>query len=140
MSKKNSKGCLVATLLWCVILVILAVAYKFLVHPYFSQKLTEETGSSSRYEHEVTLAADSFSGYAVLRSSQMRQWLSDKQIKWQVKDDGANYEQRISQLKSQKVQMAVFTIDSYLKAGADLGEFPGSIVTVLDETKGVKTI
>ena len=136
MSKKNSKGCLVATLLWCVILVILAVAYKFLVHPYFSQKLTEETGSSSRYEHEVTLAADSFSGYAVLRSSQMRQWLSDKQIKWQVKDDGANYEKRISQLKSQKVQMAVFTIDSYLKAGADLGEFPGSIVTVLDETKG----
>ena len=32
--------------------------------------------------------------------------------------------------------MAVFTIDSLLSAGARAGDFPASIVLVLDETKG----
>jgi hypothetical protein len=34
------------------------------------------------------------------------------------------------------VQLAVFTIDSLITAGAKAGDFPGSIVLVIDETKG----
>jgi hypothetical protein len=45
-----------------------AVGYKFFVHPYFADKLKGETGSASQYKHEIIVAADSFSGYAILRS------------------------------------------------------------------------
>ena len=76
MTKAKKAGCLVAAVAWCVILLILGVAYKFLVAPYFSEKLTDATGSDSRYTREITLTADSFSGYAVLRSPYLRNWLS----------------------------------------------------------------
>ena len=136
MSERKSKGGLIATVAWCFIFFILAVAYKFLVHPYFTNKLTEDTGSSSRYEHEINIAADSFSGYAVLRSPFLVKWLSDKQIKLNVIDDGADYSDRLKGLEERKTQLAVFTIDSYLNAGTRNGSFPGSIILVLDETQG----
>ena len=136
ISERKSNGCLIATVAWCFIFFILAVAYKFLVHPYFTNKLTEDTGSSSRYEHEINIAADSFSGYAVLRSPFLVKWLSDKQIKLNVIDDGADYSDRLKGLEERKTQLAVFTIDSYLNAGTRNGSFPGSIILVLDETQG----
>jgi outer membrane protein OmpA-like peptidoglycan-associated protein len=136
MSERKSKGCLIATIAWCFIFLILAIAYKFLVHPYFSKKLTEETSSSSRYDHEINIAADSFSGYAVLRSPFLKQWLSEKQIKLNVIDDGADYSGRLKSLEERNTQLAVFTIDSYLNAGIRNGSFPGSIIMVLDETQG----
>lgn len=136
MSKGKEKGCLIATLAWCVIFLLLAAAYKFLVHPYFSKKLTEETSSSSRYENEINVAADSFSGYAVLRSPILKQWLAEKQVKLNVIDDGADYKSRLKHLEDGSTPLAVFTIDSYLNAGIKNGSFPGSIILVLDETKG----
>ena len=36
--------------------------------------------------------------------------------------------------------MAVFTIDGYLAAGQELGEFPGTIVAIVDETVGADAI
>ncbi len=136
MSERKSKGCLIATIAWCFIFLILAVAYKFLVHPYFSNKLTEDTSSSSRYEHEINVATDSFSGYAILRSPILKQWLAEKQIKLNVIDDGADYSSRLQKLEEGETQLAVFTIDSYLNAGIQNGSFPGSMVMILDETKG----
>ncbi len=136
MSQKRAKGCLVASVLWCLILLVLAVAYKFLVSPLMTEKLTEETGSSSQYQDEIRLAADSFSGYAVLRSDEVKESLRKDGIKLTVQDDGADYAARLEALRNGDTDMAVFTIDSYLAAGAKAGEFPGSIVLVIDETKG----
>ena len=68
MSEKRAKGCLVAAVIWCFILLVLAIAYKFLVHPYLSNKLEEDTSSTSQYSTEIIIAADSFSGYSILRS------------------------------------------------------------------------
>ena len=68
MSEQRAKGCLIAAVVWCLILGSLGVAYKFWVHPHLSKKLKEATGSTSRYKDELVLAADSFSGYCVLRS------------------------------------------------------------------------
>ncbi len=136
MSEKQAKGCLIAASIWCVILVVLAVAYKFLVHPFFAEKLTEDTGSASQYQSELRLAADSFSGYAILRSAAMREALKDDGIKLTVQDDQADYDARMQALKDGDVDLAVFTVDSYLTAGARLGEFPGSIILMIDETKG----
>ncbi|MGB1673898.1 MAG: hypothetical protein ACPHRA_11815, partial [Limisphaerales bacterium] len=136
MTKAKKAGCLVAAVAWCVILLILGVAYKFLVAPYFSEKLTDATGSDSRYTREITLTADSFSGYAILRSPYLRNWLSKREIKLNVIDDGADIPSRVDRMEDEETDFAVFTIDSYLSAGAEKGTFPGSIVTVLDETQG----
>ena len=136
MSQRKAKGCLIASLLWCVILVILGAAYKFLVHPSLSKKLTEETGSASQYRETVRLAADSFSGYAIFRSDRMKENLRQDGIKLDLHDDGADYEARIEALRNGETDLAVFTIDSYLAAGTRAGDFPGSIVLIIDETKG----
>lgn len=140
MSERRSKGILLAAIVWCVIIGVLAVAYKLLVAPYFAGRLEGETGSQSQYQHVITLAADSFSGYCILRSDSVRDQLKAKGIRLDVRDDAANYAERIRALRDGGTQMAVFTIDSYLSAGTQFHEFPGSIVLVLDETKGADAL
>ena len=61
MSDRRAKGCLAAAVIWCLILGVLAIAYRFLVHPYLQEKLKTETSSTSSFQHEVVIAADSFS-------------------------------------------------------------------------------
>src|SRR5882762_4076412 len=100
MNDRRTRGCLLAAVLWCLILGMLAVAYKFLVHPYFATKLSGETGSASQYKHEIVIAADSFSGYAILRSSQVKQDLKARQIKLTFQDDKADYAARLKALQS----------------------------------------
>lgn len=140
MNEGRSKGLLVAALVWCVIVVVLAVAYRFLVHPYVQDRIGQKTGSASQYRQVITVAADSFSGYCILRSERMGDMLKAKGIKLDVQDDGADYHSRIKALRDGRVQMAVFTIDSFLSSGAAIGEYPGSIVLVIDETKGADAI
>ncbi len=136
MSEQRAKGCLVAAIVWIVILAVLGGAYRFLVHPYLKQKLAGETGGTSQYTGEILVAADSFSGYAVLRSDLMKQQLKPAGLKLTIQDDQGDYLGRIKALQQGTVQFAVFTVDSLLTAGTRLGEFPGTIVLVLDETKG----
>ncbi len=136
MSERRAVRIIVVAGVWCVIVAVVAVAYRFLVHPYFQVQLENNTGSSSQYSDEVIIAVDSFTGYSILRSDGMRDQLKQKEIRWTVKDDGADYSDRINALRDGRIQMAVFTIDSFIAASAKIDEFPGSIVLVLDETKG----
>ena len=136
---KSSKGCVVAVV-WLVILVIAAVAYRFLVTDPNEEQLQSETGSDSRYTHEVKIQADLFSGYAVLRSEEMKKNLRYDQIRLTMVEDEADYDARLAALEAGEVEMAVFTIDSLLMAGAKLGRFPASIVMVIDETKGADAV
>jgi len=140
MAARSSRGLLIAAIIWLVILAMLAVAYRFLVHPALVRKLKHETGSESRYHHQVNLALDSFSGYAILRSPRVRDQLARQGIKLDFEDDGADYIARIKALRAGKAQMAVFTIDSYLTAGVAIGDFPGSIVLIIDESAGADAI
>jgi outer membrane protein OmpA-like peptidoglycan-associated protein len=140
MNENRAKGCLVAAVLWCVILGVLGVAYKFWVHPYLKGRLQGATSSTSPYRDELVVAADSFSGYAVLRSDALKNQLKNLQIKYTVLDDRGDFAARLKALQEGKVQLAAFTIDSLLLAGARLGEFPGTIVLVLDETQGSDAI
>ncbi len=136
----GKKGILIAAVLWVVIIGLLAVAGKFFILPYFKNRLEAETGSDSRYKHEVIMAADSFSGYCILRSPIMARNLGKNSIKLTVRDDKADYTARIKALKKRKINMAVFTVDSFISAGARLGDFPGTIVLVIDETQGADAI
>ena len=102
--------------------------------------LVSDTSSESLYDHTITVALDSFSGYAVLRSDALVNQLRRASIKLQLVDDGADYNRRMRSLANREVQLAVFTIDSFLAAGAKLGEYPASIVFIIDETTGADKI
>ena len=118
MSEGNgSKGCIVAVV-WLVLLAILGGAVWFFYTKPKDEQLNQATGSSSQYTHEITIAADLFSGYAVLRSAQMRDHLKSDGIRLTMVDDGADYGARLEALEDGDVQMAVYSIDSLLLAGA----------------------
>lgn len=139
-AKTRSRITMVAS--WLIIIGIIGLAYKFLVEPRLSgrrSKLVEKT-STQRYDHEIKVAHDSFPGYAILRSDAVKNLLDRQSIKLTFVDDKADYVRRARDLKSGKVQMAVFTVDAYLKAGSVIGDFPGSIVLVIDESKGADAI
>lgn len=137
MGDRKPLKILIAVGLWLGVIVIIAVVYRFLVAPQQQRRLVVDTSADSSYQHVVNLAADSFSGYAVLRSDALARDLATQSIKLNIVDDAADYTARIDALKRQEVNMAVFTIDSYILAGAKLGEYPGSIVLVIDESKGI---
>ncbi|MCI0540519.1 MAG: ABC transporter substrate-binding protein, partial [Verrucomicrobiales bacterium] len=136
MNEQKSKGCLIAAVLWCLIALALGAAYKFLVHPHLAGKLKQATGSPSQYKEEIRVGADSFSGYCILRSELLKQELKAQQIKLTIQDDKADSDARVQALRDGQTQFAVFTIDSLLAAGAKAGDFPGTIVWIIDETKG----
>ncbi len=127
---------------WLIIIGIIGLAYKFVVEPRLGgrrDKLVKNT-STHRYDHEIKIAHDSFPGYAILRSDAVKNLLDRQAIKLTFVDDKADYVRRTRDLKSGKVQMAVYTIDAYLKAGNVIGDYPGSIVLVIDESKGADAI
>ena len=142
--KRTKKGMFIAILLWIVIIGGIAATLRYIVLPKFQKEkkgqLTEQTGSEGKYKHHVQLAADSFSGYCVLRSAEISKRLSNQGIKLTVVDDGANYLKRMKALKKGKVDMAVFPVNSFIQCGAKLGEFPASAVYVIDETRGADAI
>ncbi len=140
MAERSSKGCLVAAIIWIIILGALSVAAKFYILPYFDDELADLTGNDSRYKHTVTIAADSFSGYSVLRSAKIRELLSDKGIRLIIVDDNAGYNARMGALERRNVQMAVFTVDSFISSGLKLGKFPAAIVSLVDESQGADAI
>jgi ABC-type nitrate/sulfonate/bicarbonate transport system substrate-binding protein len=140
MAGNKGKGILIAAIIWIIIIGALAVAARYFILPYFQEELEDETGSDSRYKHEIKLAADSFSGYCLLRSQAMAKDLKQQGIKLTIQDDKADYLARMKALKKGKIQMAVFTVDSFITAGANVGSFPATIVMVIDETKGADAL
>lgn len=127
----------VGALIWLIIILVVFGGIWFWMSRS-KTKLKTETGSASKYTEEITIIADSFSGYAGLRKS--TEELKSKGIKLIVQDDKADYIGRMKALKDGKADMAVFTIDSLLTSGVEIKDFPVSIVLVIDETKGADAI
>lgn len=127
-------GC---SILAIVVIVIVAALVMFVGLPMYKSHQLAATSSSSKYAESYTLCYDSFVGYAPLVSARMLQNLGDNhQIGIQLIDDQADYEGRAENLRNGDCDIAVMTIDADLVTGDKLGEFPGSIVLVLDETRG----
>ncbi|MBU1170661.1 MAG: OmpA family protein [Proteobacteria bacterium] len=140
MSDQKTRGILVAAVMWILIIGILSIAAKFLILPYFEKGLLQDTSSESPFKHTITLAADSFSGYSILRSEVMKKELKSQGIRLVIKDDNADYEARMEALSKKDLQMAVFTIDSFILTGAMRNNFPATMVLVIDESKGADAI
>ena len=140
MSEARRKTVLAVAIIWVVILAGAAAAFKFLILPGEEEDLLDATGTESQYKQTVTLAADAFSGYAVLRSEAMRAQTKTFGLKLEIEDDKADYVGRMKALEEGRVQMAVFTVDALLTAGHDIDSFPASIVMIIDETTGADAI
>lgn len=143
-----NKGKLVAVcFIWLALFATGAVLWRLVVTP-LRQDAAEQAKSAAQqnalkatqgdlpYDHEVTIALDSFSGYAVLRSPTFARLLRDQKVKLNLIDDAADYAGRLQSLGDGKVQMAAFTIDALIKTTALLGSSPATIVALIDETQG----
>ena len=75
-----------------------------------------------------------------MRSDEIRERLKREGIRLTLKEDGADIPNRLAAMQRGDVDLAVFTIDSLLLAGANAGSFPGSIVLIVDETRGADAI
>ncbi|MBI4143004.1 OmpA family protein, partial [Candidatus Uhrbacteria bacterium] len=139
--ESNALRNIIVAVCWVGLIVGLAAAWKFWWVPRQHASTEAATSSASAYKETITLNADAFSGYAVLRSPAMAKLLKAQGIKLEVVDDGANYANRMQALKQGDAQMAVFTLDSFLKSGITLGgEFPATIVAIVDQSNGADGI
>jgi hypothetical protein len=92
--------------------------------------------SPSRYRFTLDFYLDAFSGYALLRSPEFSNTLGTKGIRLNLHDDQADYVGRLRALKAGDAHMAVFTVDALVKASAEVGDLPATIVAIVDETVG----
>ena len=139
MNTERRAGRVIAVVIvWCAIIAGLGASYRYVIQPFFQSR--QPGVSDPRYDRVVTVALDSFSGYCILRSPAVQDQLKAKRIKLNFQDDKADYAARMAALKQGEVQMAVFTVDSFVLTGARLGQFPASIVLVIDETRGADAI
>lgn len=101
------------------------------------RKAEVEVSSSDAVQlaERVRIAADGWSGYAVLRSPQFRRYLEAQGIGIEVTDDKADYGARMAKLAAGEYDMVVATLDTYL-LNARQQSYPGVIVFVIDESRG----
>lgn len=100
------------------------------------QQTLERTSSHSRYQYSVRFAYDGFSGYAPLRTDLFHDEAAKFGVNVIFSDDGANYQERLKALADGTVDMAVFTVDALIKTTANYKDFPATIVSIVDESKG----
>ncbi|TWT94817.1 peptidoglycan-associated outer membrane lipoprotein [Botrimarina colliarenosi] len=143
-----SKGKLLAVaIVWLVILGMGAGVWRFVFAPVVEKTQAEREaqerqrgGSESLYRTQVKLALDGFSGYAVLRSPEFAEGMRKAGVRLTITDDGADYPARLAALRRGDADMAVFTIDALVKACAEAGALPATIVAMIDETVGADAI
>lgn len=143
-----SKGKMLAVcVVWLMILAagvgIWKVAFAPAVEKSQAQRDEEQMrrgGTDSLYRQQVKIALDGFSGYAVLRSGEFERDLRERGIKIKLTDDGADYPARLAALKRGDADLAVFTIDALVKASAQAGDLPATIVALIDETVGADAV
>lgn len=93
------------------------------------------TSDAGRTKGKITVALDNWIGYFILRSPEMKDLMRRAGWTLGIEDDRADYAARMKRLKEGEIDFAVATVDSYILNAADLG-FPGTIIMVIDESKG----
>ncbi|MEN0110212.1 MAG: hypothetical protein AAF805_05775, partial [Planctomycetota bacterium] len=138
---------LAVALVWLVLIGVGVLAWRLVFAPVVERAAEEQAaeqrrrgGSDSRFDRTLTLRLDGFSGYAVLRSDPFKDTLAKGGVGLRLVDDGADYPARLAALKSGEADLAVFTIDALVKASAEAGSMPATIVAVIDETAGADAV
>ncbi len=141
MAKGGSGKIIAVAVVWLIIFGAGAAVYRYLIAPGIEEETIRKTSSepqlaTSTAAEKVGLSLDSFSGYCFLRSPVMREELLKEGVELELVDDRANYARRLEALSRADTPLAVFTIDALLKTSSDMGKLPGTIVLVLDESRG----
>lgn len=142
--RRRARGLLIAAALWLVVATVVALGAKFWlwprIHHLQKTELVEKTSNASAYKLEIPVAHDAFSGYAFLRSAALAGQLKTEGYKLDLQDDKADYIGRVQAMRDGKIKIMPIPINSYLEAGAAIGEFPGTIVMIIDETKDADAV
>jgi len=138
---------ILAALVWLVVLGIGVSVWKLVIDPVRTKAKTETakqeaeasvaaTSGTSRYSQEISLGLDSFSGYAILRTPEFQNQLTNRGIKLKLVDDGADYTGRAAALEKGTLQFAAFPADALIKTFSKLEYPPATIIAIIDETRG----
>lgn len=130
---------------WICLIGLTAIGYRFFWAPKQIRQAEEEkiqqkeelvasTSSSSHYKDKIQINLDSFSGYPILRSDVFEKELASYNIGLTLKDDQADYDQRLQDLVNGDSQFAAFTVDGLIAASEKIKDIPGVIIFSIDES------
>ncbi|MCG6893422.1 MAG: phosphate ABC transporter substrate-binding/OmpA family protein [Desulfobacteraceae bacterium] len=116
-----------------------AIVAAYLLLPYFKDREQKVTSDARKTQGRIVIALDNWIGYFPLRSPEMKAAM--RRAGWQlvIEDDNADYPGRMTRLSKGQIDLAVATVDSYLLNAHPLN-FPGTIIAVLDTSKGGDSI
>ncbi len=114
---------------------IIAIFLVWIFLPVFLDKYQASTSDAVKTKGKIRIAMDNWVGYFPLRSPEMKSHM--RRAGWILicEDDNADYDARMKRLKDGEIDFAVATVDSYI-LNAGKYDFPGIIVSVIDESKG----
>ncbi|MCK5516068.1 MAG: hypothetical protein KAI39_04265, partial [Desulfobulbaceae bacterium] len=112
----------------------LIVGWKY-TKPILQERLQKGSSDASSTLATLRIGTDNWIGYFPLCSPGMERNLRQAGYQLQCEDDQADYVSRFNKLAKGKLEFAVATVDSYLLNGRKVN-YPGTIITVLDESKG----
>ncbi len=113
---------------------LLLVGGKYLL-AYLDEKNQRSTSDAIQTKGQIRIATDSWIGYFPLCSRDMKDEMHRAGWLLECVDDQGDYQARMAALDKGEYDFAVATVDSYLLNGKPY-DYPGSIVAVLDESKG----
>jgi outer membrane protein OmpA-like peptidoglycan-associated protein/ABC-type nitrate/sulfonate/bicarbonate transport system substrate-binding protein len=103
--------------------------------PVFKNRIQIQTSDDKNLKGKITLAIDDWIGYYPLSSSRIKKAMRNEGYLLDISNDGGDYPTRMKKLRDGELDFAVMTVDSYILNAAPV-DFPGTIVTILDESKG----
>jgi len=113
---------------------IVIVGLKFL-QPSLIEDQLRRTSDAKNTKGTIRIGVDNWIGYFPLCSPKMEYNLRQDGYLLECIDDKADYDGRFKKLQAGELDFAVGTIDSYLINGEKYN-YPGTIVSVIDESKG----
>lgn len=105
------------------------------VKPMLMDRDQTNTSDARSKKGTIHIGVDGWVGYFPLCSPEIKKRLYRAGYGLKCIDDAADYNDRFKKLKQNDYQFAVATVDSYLLNGENY-DYPGPIVTVIDESKG----
>ncbi|MBF0204379.1 MAG: OmpA family protein [Desulfamplus sp.] len=128
--QKNITGAIIIF----VVIATSAVAVKILM-PVMESSRQKITSDAVKTKGKIRIDMDNWIGYFPFRSKEMKQLMRQSGYLLEANDDNADYGSRMKRLANAESDFAVATVDSYLLNGIK-ESYPGTIVMVIDESKG----
>ncbi len=114
---------------------VMSLLGAYFLLPRFTEKRQRETSDAKDTKGTLRVGMDNWVGYFPLCSPEMKKRMRGAKYLLQCDDDSADTAGRMKKLQSGELDFAVATVDSFLINGAPT-QFPGTIVAVIDESKG----